>query len=129
MIWCSPKKRKGIFCTFCFIFFLTFVFYLTVYCIEYTFRIFIFLHIKKHSYTFLLVFKSSKAFSVSLSCDAVLNMTKVELELISDADMCLFFEKDMGGRVSYISNGYSSKANYKYLKYYDPKQESKHMVY
>ena len=37
-------------------------------------------------------------------------MTKVELELISDADMYLFFEKGMRGRVSYISERYS-KAN------------------
>ena len=29
----------------------------------------------------------------SLSWDAMLSMTKVELELILDADMCLFFEK------------------------------------
>ena len=37
-------------------------------------------------------------------------MTKVELELISDADMYLFFEKGMRGGVSYISERYS-KAN------------------
>ena len=37
------------------------------------------------------------------SQDAVLNMTKVELELASDADMYLLFEKDMRGGVSYIS--------------------------
>ena len=35
-----------------------------------------------------------------LRWDAVLNMTKFELELISDADMYLFFEKDMRGGVS-----------------------------
>ena len=34
----------------------------------------------------------------------MLNMTKVQVELISDADMYLFFEKGMGRRVSYISN-------------------------
>ena len=39
-----------------------------------------------------------------LSWDAVLNMTKVELELIPDPDMHLFFEKGTSGRVSYISN-------------------------
>ena len=37
------------------------------------------------------------------SQDAVLNMTKVELELASDADMYLLFEKGMRGGVSYIS--------------------------
>ena len=36
----------------------------------------------------------------ALSWDAILNMIKVELEFISDADMYLFFEKGMRGRVS-----------------------------
>ena len=34
----------------------------------------------------------------------------------------------MRGEVSYISNRYS-KASNKYLKSYDPKQESKHIIY
>ena len=34
----------------------------------------------------------------------------------------------MRGGVSYISNR-CSKANNKYLKYYDSKQESKHIIY
>ena len=38
--------------------------------------------------------------------------------------MYIFFEKCMKGGVSYISNRYS-KVNNKYLKSYDPKQESK----
>ena len=42
--------------------------------------------------------------------------------------MNLFFEKRMKGGVSYISNR-NSKAKNKYLKSYDPKQESKHIVY
>ena len=42
-----------------------------------------------------------------LSCDAMLNMTKAELELISDADMCLFFENGMRHGDSYISKKYS----------------------
>ena len=58
----------------------------------------------------------------------MLNMTKVELELIPDPDMYLFFEKGMRGGVCYISKRYS-KANNKYLKSYDPKQESKHIIY
>ena len=50
------------------IFFLTFVFYLNLYCIEYTFRIYILLHIRKHYFIDFccLLLKSSKAFSVSL---------------------------------------------------------------
>ena len=64
----------------------------------------------------------------ALSLDAMLNMTKVELELISDAYMYLFFQKGMRGGVSYISNRYS-KANNKYLKSYHQKQDSKHIIY
>ena len=54
--------------------------------------------------------------------DAMLNMTKVELELTTDPDMYVLFEKGMRCEVSYISNRFS-KANNKYLKYYDSKQE------
>ena len=64
----------------------------------------------------------------ALSWDAMLHMTKVKLELISNHDMYIFFEKGMRGGVSYISNRYS-KANNKYLKSCDPKQESKHTTY
>ena len=41
------------------------------------------------------------------SLDAMLSMTEVELELVSDADMYLFFEQDMRGAVFYISRKYS----------------------
>ena len=51
----------------------------------------------------------------------MLNMTKVELELISDAEMYSLFEKGVGGRVSYILKTYS-KAKNKYLKSYDLNQ-------
>ena len=64
----------------------------------------------------------------ALSCDAILNMTKVELELIPDSEMYIFFEKGTRGGVSYIYNR-SSKANSKYLKSYNKKQESKHIIY
>ena len=42
--------------------------------------------------------------------------------------MYLFLEKGTRGGIFYISNIYS-KANNKYLKYYDPKKESKHFKY
>ena len=64
----------------------------------------------------------------ALSWDAMLYMTKVELELIPDSDMYLFFEKGTRGGVSYVSNKYS-KASNKFLKSYDPKQKSKHIMY
>ena len=57
------------------------------------------------------------------SCYAMLIMTKVKLELISDADMYLFFEKGMRGGVSYISKRYI-KGNNNYFKSCDPKLKS-----
>ena len=64
----------------------------------------------------------------ALSWDAMLNMTKVEFELITDPDFYIFFQKSMRDGASYISNWYN-KANNKYLKSYDQKLELKHIVY
>ena len=61
-----------------------------------------------------------------LSWDAILKMTKTLLELIPDPDMYIFFGKGTRGGISYISNRYS-KANNKYLKSYEPKEESKYL--
>ena len=58
----------------------------------------------------------------ALNLDAVLNMTKVEFEPISDTDIYLFFEKYMRGRIPYLSNRYCKTIN-NYLKTYEPKQE------
>ena len=55
--------------------------------------------------------------------DAMIKMTNIKLELIADPDMYTFFEKGTRGR---ISSRYS-KAKNKYLKTYDPKQESRHI--
>ena len=63
----------------------------------------------------------------ALSWDAMLNMTKVELKLISVPDMYIFFEKGTSGGFSFISQK-SSKPNNKHLKFYDSKQESKHII-
>ena len=59
MSWSSRKKKEVIFCTFYFVnTYVLFVFYLNVQCIEYTSRICILLHLKKHYlYTFLIDFK------------------------------------------------------------------------
>ena len=62
-----------------------------------------------------------------LSWDAMLKMTKIKLELTIDPDMYIFFEKGTRGGISYNSNRYS-KANNKYLKSYDPKQETEHTI-
>ena len=56
----------------------------------------------------------------------MLNMTKVELKLIPEADMYIFSGKGTRSGVSYISDRHS-KANKKNLKSYDPKQVSKHI--
>ena len=66
--------------------------------------------------------------AAALSWDAMPNMAKVEIEFIPDPYMYKFFEKDMRGGVYHISNRFS-KANNNYLKSYDPKQESKHIIY
>ena len=58
----------------------------------------------------------------------MLDRTEVRLQLNSDADMNLFFEKGMIGKVSYISKRYS-KAKKLYLKFYNPKQEWKYIIY
>ena len=48
----------------------------------------------------------------------MLNMTRIELELINDIDMHLFIEKEMRGGISYIAKRHS-KANNKYIENYD----------
>ena len=58
----------------------------------------------------------------------MLKMTKIKLELIPDPDMYILFEKDTRGGIFYISNRYS-KTNNKYLKSYDTREESKHIIY
>ena len=74
MSWSLRKKKEDIFCTVFFFpprrkCFLTFVFYLNVLYVEYAFRIYIPLHIKKHYFIHFccLFLKLSNAFSVSLS--------------------------------------------------------------
>ena len=49
------------------------------------------------------LFLSHHLSAPALSWSAILKMTEVEFELISDTDMYLFFEKVMRSRVSYIS--------------------------
>ena len=56
--------------------------------------------------------------SPGLSWDAMLKMTGIELELISDIDMHMFIEKGMRGGISYIAKTHS-KANNKYTENYD----------
>ena len=74
------------------------------------------------------LFPSHYLSAPALSWNTALNKTKVKLELILGPDMYIFFEKGTGSGVCYISNRYS-KANNKYLKSYDPKRESKDIIY
>ena len=57
----------------------------------------------------------------------MLETTKIKLELIPDPDMYIFSEKGTRGQISYISNRYSKTYN-KYLRFYDPKEESIHIT-
>ena len=67
-------------------------------------------------------------FSVpGLSWDAVLKMTKVELEKISDPDKYMFFEQGMRGGVSYINKRYR-KANNEYCKH-DKEKPKNYIIY
>ena len=66
--------------------------------------------------------------SPGLSWDAMLNMTNIKLELMTDIDMYQFIEKGMRGGVSYIAHRYVM-ANNKYMKEYDEKAPSKYIMY
>lgn len=63
-----------------------------------------------------------------LSWDALLKYTKIELELLKDQNMLLFFEEGLRGGVSTISNRYA-KANNKYMIVYNEKEEIKYIIY
>ena len=66
--------------------------------------------------------------SPGLSWDAMLKMTDIKLELMTDIDMFQFIEKGLRGGISYITNRYG-KANNKYMKDYNEKAPSKYIMY
>ena len=66
--------------------------------------------------------------SSGLSWDAMVKMTGVKLEKISDIDKYLFIEKGLRGGISYIAKGYA-KANNKYMNDYDSKKPSTFITY
>ena len=66
--------------------------------------------------------------SPGLSWDAMLKMTNIKLELMTDRDMFQFIEKGMSGGVSYVANRYEN-ANNKYMKEYNEKTPSKYIMY
>ena len=66
--------------------------------------------------------------SPGLSWDAMLKMTGVKLEKISDIDKYLFIEKGLRGGISYIAKRYAN-ANNKYMKDYGPIKPSQFITY
>ena len=66
--------------------------------------------------------------SSGLSWDAMLKMTDVKLEKISDIEKYLFIKKGTRGGVSYISKRYA-KANNKYMNDYDPEKPSTFIIH
>ena len=63
-----------------------------------------------------------------LAWDAMLKITKINLELLSDVDMLLMVEKGIRGGISIISNRYG-KANNKYMKDFNKLELIKFLIY
>ena len=66
--------------------------------------------------------------AVGLVWQACLKKTEVKLELLTDNDMLLMFEKGIRGGMCQVSHHYA-KANNKYLKNYDKNIESSYIEY
>ena len=66
--------------------------------------------------------------SPGLAWDAMLKMTKINLDLITDIDMQLFIEKGMRGGISYIAHRHA-EANNQYMKNYDPLKVLSYIMY
>ena len=60
--------------------------------------------------------------------NCALKMSRVELELITDPDIFLFFENSIRGGISTVSHRYA-KANNKYLSDHDPNLPSQYLIY
>ena len=63
-----------------------------------------------------------------LAWDACLKLTKQELELLTDYDMLMMFEKGIRGGISHISKRYA-EANNKYMKDFDKTKPSTFIQY
>ena len=66
--------------------------------------------------------------SPGLSWDAMLKMTGINLELITDIDQQLFIEKGMRGGISIITHR-CGKANNSYIKSYNSKDDTSYIIY
>ena len=63
-----------------------------------------------------------------LAWQACLKKTNIELELLTDYNMCLMVEKGIGGGICHSIHRYA-KANNKYLKNYNKNEESSYIQY
>ena len=66
--------------------------------------------------------------SPSLSWDALLKKTGVQLELLMDFDMHLFMERGMQGGISMVIKRHA-KANNALVPYHDPSEPNKFIMY
>ncbi len=66
--------------------------------------------------------------SPGLAWDACLKLTGQSLELLTDYDMLMMFERGIRGGITHISKRYS-EANNKYMKNYNPEKKSKFIQY
>ncbi|KAL5506271.1 hypothetical protein EMCRGX_G007882 [Ephydatia muelleri] len=67
--------------------------------------------------------------AAGLSWSAMLRMTKVKLELISDVDMHMFIEKGIRGGISTVATKRYAQANNKYLPDYKPEDPESYIMY
>ena len=63
-----------------------------------------------------------------LSWDAMLKMTGINLELITDIDQQLFIERGMRGGISFIAHRHA-RANNPYMKCYNPEDDKTYIIY
>ena len=66
--------------------------------------------------------------SPGLSWDAMLKLTNIKLELMSDIDMYQFIEKGIRGGIRYIVHRHG-QANNTFIKHYDKSAPSKNITY
>ena len=69
-----------------------------------------------------------KKYLKTLTWQACLKNTEVELELFTDPHLLLMIEKELRGGITQVSHRYD-EANNKYMKNYDKLKESSYLMY